>query len=140
MNKPLNFLLILILGGLITTGTACTDDDDDYDEAADLKILQSMEADIDAYIGAADCDDEGDCRALGFGDKPCGGPWGYKIFSISATDSVELAGMIQNYNEFNRVLNERYGWMSDCMYVGPPELGCVKGKCVAVVPSKQGEP
>ena len=139
MSKPSNFLLVFIVGCLIITGAACNDDDE-YDKTSDLEILKGMEADIDTYIGDTECDSAEDCRALPFGNKPCGGPWSYKIFSISSTDSVELDGMIKSYFEFNGVLNERYGWSSDCMYVTPPEVDCVEGHCVAVTPSKQGDP
>ena len=132
MKSILRLAGCLLLLAIITTTAACNDDDDPNDQDADLKILARMEEDIDLYIGEADCLSDDDCRALPFGEKPCGGPWSYKVFSMAAVDSTVLADMIVRYNEFNQVLNDRYGWMSDCMYVGQPEVDCYKGKCVAV--------
>lgn len=133
------FFGALLLLAVLVAGAACRDETDPNDKEEDLRILARLEADIDLLIGEAACVGDDDCRALPFGEKPCGGPWSYKVFSISATDSVELAGMIDHYNEFNHILNERYGWMSDCMYVMPPAVDCYKGQCVAAPEAgKQG--
>ena len=137
MNHIWKILMVLLLGtllsALILTAAACNDEDEaTFDEEDDLKTLENMEAAIDVFIGTADCVDAGDCRVLPFGDKPCGGPWRYKICSATAVDSVVLADMIIGYNEFNTLLNTRYNWASDCMFVMPPDIGCVDGHCVAV--------
>ena len=114
-------------------GLAACEDDDPADQAADDRArLVEMEADIDTLLTGATCKGAEDCRSIAFGAKPCGGPWSYKIYSVSGVDSLALAGMVDAYNKFNRVLNERYGWMSDCMVVMPPEIDCLEGRCVAV--------
>jgi hypothetical protein len=138
--KSMSRVIVCLLALTVLSATAaCKDEEGPTNEDADLKTLARMEADIDLYIGDAACQSADDCRTLPFGEKPCGGPWSYKVFSITATDSVALAGMINRYNEFNLTLNERHGWMSDCMYVGPPEIGCSKGSCAAVLnAAKQG--
>ena len=41
-------------------------------------------------IGDAACKSDADCRAIAFGDKPCGGPWSYKIYSVTSVDTVEV--------------------------------------------------
>jgi len=125
----------LLLAFLLAGAAACSDDDDSS-ETTDRKTLEAMEADIDLFIGTPECG-ELDCRALPFGAKPCGGPWSYKIFALSKDDSTTLAGMIDGYNEFNAELNEKYGWMSDCMYVSPPGLDCLDGVCRSVYPAKR---
>ncbi len=122
-------LIVLIAG--IGCLAACQGDDPGA-ETKDRLLLEKMEADIDSLIGDAACVDAEDCRAIAFGDKPCGGPWIYKVYSVTSVDTLELAGMIDAYYEFNRTLNERYGWMSDCMFVMPPNIDCVEGKAVAV--------
>ncbi len=125
-------IMIVCIAGL----AACNDEEDPLDEAADRARLVKMETEIDDLIGEATCKDAKDCRSIAFGDKPCGGPWSYKIYSVSDLDSLQLADLadlVDAYNKFNGVLNERYGWMSDCMVVMPPNIDCVEGRCVAVV-------
>ena len=126
-------VIILFLG--IAGMAACNDEEVDH-EAADVARLVKMEAEIDDLIGDATCGDFQDCRAIAFGSKPCGGAWSYKVFSASATDTVQFLSLVDAYNKFNTTLNERYGWNSDCMYVLPPKIGCVDGHCVAVLPGK----
>lgn len=126
-------LIIIFLG--IAGMAACNDKEVDT-EVADRDRLVKMEADIDDFIGEAECEGYGDCRAIAFGSKPCGGPWSYKVFSASATDTVQMLAMVDDYNKFNKTLNERHGWMSDCMMVLPPKIGCVDGHCVAILPEK----
>ena len=109
--------------------SACQDES--HDEPADRVHLAELEAEIDELIGEALGNDITDCRSIAFGDKPCGGPWKYKVFSISGLDTLELGELVASYNKFNTILNKRYGWMSDCMGVTPPNLDCVDGHCIA---------
>ena len=131
MFRPTHFIPVIILmlcfGGLV----ACNDEDP-FDEAADRARLDKMEAGIDNLIGEATCKDAKDCRVMAFGAKPCGGPWSFKIWSAATVDSAALAGLVAGYNKFNQTLNDRYGWMSDCMVVTPPDVGCVEGHCVVI--------
>ncbi len=123
---------VIIMIVCVASLAACKDDDPVFDEAADRATLDKMAAQIDTLITEGTCTDSEDCRSIAFGDKPCGGPWSYKIYSVSGVDTTQLAGMVEAYNKFNKVLNERHGWMSDCMVVMPPNIDCVEGKCVAV--------
>ncbi len=120
-------ILMLCFGGL-----AACNDEDSLDEAADRARLDKREAEIDDLIGEATCKDAKDCRVIAFGAKPCGGPWSFKIYSEAMVDSVALADMVTDYNRLNQVFNDRYGWMSDCMVVAPPDVDCVDGHCVVV--------
>lgn len=122
--------LIVLFAGIACLA-ACQDDDSTA-EPTDRLLLEKMEAEIDSLIGDAACADAQDCRAIAFGDKPCGGPWSYKVYSVTSVDTLELAGLVDAYFEFNQTLNERHGWMSDCMFVMPPNIDCVEGKAVAV--------
>ena len=123
---------VIIMIVCVASLAACKDDDPVFDQAADRATLEKMEAQIDTLIMKGTCTDSEDCRSIAFGDKPCGGPWGYKVYSVSGVDTLQLAGMVDAYFIFNRKLNERHGWMSDCMVVMPPNIDCVEGRCVAV--------
>ncbi|MCK9997450.1 MAG: hypothetical protein KAH56_14340 [Candidatus Krumholzibacteria bacterium] len=123
---------VIIMAACVVSMAACKDDDPVFDEKADRSSLVEMEAQIDTLISAGTCADTEDCRSIAFGDKPCGGPWSYKIYSVSGVDTLQLVGLVDAYNKFNKVLNERHGWMSDCMVVMSPDIDCVEGRCVAV--------
>jgi hypothetical protein len=100
------------------------------DESEDIAKLGRMETQILAFIGNAQCTDSTDCRYIAFGDKPCGGPWKYLIYSAATIDTMELQRMVASYNEFNEILNHRYAWRSDCSLAYLPNVGCQEGTCV----------
>lgn len=111
----------------ISASAAC---DESAEESADLAHLDEMKAEILALVADPACADSSDCRFIGLGRKPCGGPWEYVVYSVASVDSSELADQVAAYNEFNAELNLRYGWISDCSVPPPPVVGCENGRCV----------
>ena len=105
--------------------------DDQPTEEGDRAQLAEMRREIDALIGDAAGASIEDCRYMALGDKPCGGPWEYVIYSVSSTDSTALAERVTAYNAFEEEMNRRYMYMSDCMYVTPPVLAYRDGRCLA---------
>lgn len=148
MKIVTRIFMVTALTALLAVTVACNDNNKDSDsgidsemdidnnketgEEADKASLARMEAEIDEFIGEATCNEAGDCRTLPFGAKPCGGPWKFKVFGGSSGDTAKLEAMVAKYNLFNAELNEKYGWMSDCLAVMPPEIECVDGMCVVV--------
>ena len=57
---------------------------------ANRLLLAVMRQEVDALVGDA-CGALEDCRYVGIGAKPCGGPWEYIIYSTAVTDSAALA-------------------------------------------------
>ena len=134
--KRLTWMIPLIAVLVCMAGLAACNDEDSTDEDRDRAHLEKMEADIDTLIGEPTCKDGKECRTIAFGDKPCGGPWSYKIYSTSSVDTLALEQMIDVYNKFNQTLNERYGWMSDCTVAIRPGVECLDGRCVAIEPAE----
>lgn len=146
MKIVTRIFMVTALAALLAVTVACNDNNRDSDSDIDIKVetkketgeeadkasLARMEAEIDDFIGEATCHEAGDCRTIPFGAKPCGGPWKFKVFGASSGETAKLEAMVAKYNLFNAELNEKYGWMSDCLAVMPPEIECVDGKCVVV--------
>lgn len=84
---------------------------------------------IESYIADRTCTGPGQCRTMPFGDKPCGGPWTYLVYSTATTDSAALHVLVGEYNRLDGLMNVKYGRDSDCMFVLPPNVGCVDGRC-----------
>jgi hypothetical protein len=111
-------------------------DDDTYkhlrDEELTLNRLKHTEREIMEMIGDAGCDGVESCRCIAFGDKPCGGPWKYLIYSIANVDTIALREKVSEYNILNAEANRDFGWRSDCMFVERPVLMCKEGACTEV--------
>lgn len=104
----------------------CEDDNPSTITPEDLNIKKS---EIEAYIATFPCEESIGCNFIAFGSKPCGGPWGYLVFS-NAVDLEFLTAEVLEYNEMENQYNLETGAVSDCMAALPPsEVGCVNGVC-----------
>ena len=98
-------------------------------EEGDRTKLEKMRQEIDALIGEATGASIADCRSAAIGSKPCGGPWGYIVYSASSTDPTELASRLAEYNAFEAEMNALYGYVSDCSIPNRPALVYRNGRC-----------
>lgn len=87
---------------------------------------------VDTLIGDARCRTAADCRLVGLGAKPCGGPRLWRVYSITQTDSVALARLGQELTNREMAENARLGRIGDCKAVPPPRLAVVDGRCTLV--------
>ena len=125
--------VFIITVAIVSLVQSCDLDSGKYvpiDEETDIARLDSMYTEILEMVGEAECSGSLDCRYVAFGDKPCGGPWSYLIYSVKTVDEDLLLMRVSQYNNFNEILNQEYGWASDCMVVPVPNVGCKDGHCV----------
>ena len=120
-------IFVYLLLYFITAISSCGDD---FNQKDDLARLDAIKTEVFQLVGEANCSDIGECRSLPLGAKPCGGPWEYLIFSTADGDTLKIREKVEEYNDWNSVLNDRYGFMSDCDLVGKPQLLCLSGECV----------
>jgi hypothetical protein len=92
----------------------------------------SLRAVIEAARGEPGCTAEGQCRAIAFGAKPCGGPWSYLVYSTATADTLRLAEAVAAYNRREADLNREQNRSSDCLFVSPPQVACAGGFCRTV--------
>ncbi len=92
--------------------------------------MEELHAVILELIGDPVCDSVEECRYIAFGDKPCGGPWSYLVYSISRTDSVQLKTLVDEHRRLNKEWNAKTGAPSDCGLARSPVLARRDGRCV----------
>ena len=102
----------------------------DSSQEEDLARLQVMQTEIIDFIGEPICSMATDCASSAFGVKPCGGPWKYLIYSLLTVDVGELNELIEEYDAFNAVVNERYKLSSTCEFADTPVLDCIDSVCI----------
>jgi len=105
------------------------------DEEADKRTLRELYDAIVDYIGTPYCQWERDCRTIGVGSKPCGGPWEYLVYSASTLDEEVLSGLVGIHADFEDYMNRKYGYVSTCDVPPVPETRCIDGICTAVFPA-----
>jgi hypothetical protein len=99
-------------------------------EEQDQARLKMMEYEIVEYIGTPECSGDDDCRVIGVGSKPCGGPWKYLIYSASTLDETHLEALVAEHAAFEDYMNWKYGYMSTCDVPPIPVPECRDGVCV----------
>lgn len=99
--------------------------------AGDSLTTSDLRHNITTQIGDAPCGSASVCRAIAVGEKACGGPQQYLVYSASATDSARLARQVARYNEAERNRNRAEGRISDCSLVVKPQVSCISGRCRA---------
>ena len=98
-------------------------------QMADQASLPAMRAEIMALVGDAKADNVEQCRVVGFGSKPCGGPASYIAVSTKGGNETEIMALIAKYNSAAKAENERIGLMSDCAVVPKPAVVLQNGVC-----------
>ena len=122
-------ILLILLPLLIMK---CSDTDNNTTQEDDKKALEVLASEIKVLADQSVCSDEFTCEYVGFGSKACGGFKGYLVYSNSI-DVSELLAKVKSYNEKEHQYNQKWGIISDCMFVMPPtSVVCENGKCIAV--------
>ncbi len=88
-------------------------------------------AEIKAMVGTAAASEPAQCKKVGFGHKPCGGPASYLIYSTQGLDETLLLQKVSRYNQLMQAEQQRLGLVSDCAVVPEPGVALVGGFCVA---------
>lgn len=94
--------------------------------------LEEVALAIDREVGNADASSLNQCRLIPIGDKPCGGPWGYLVYSTEESDVATIESLVEKYNKLDRIRNEKEGRMSTCDVATEPELTLTEGACRGV--------
>jgi hypothetical protein len=76
-----------------------------------------------------ECQQDNQCKVIGVGARPCGGPDQYLTYSTQHTDEKMLSYTNERYQKLKKQQNEKLGLMSTCQMLMPPVSACVENKC-----------
>ncbi len=100
-------------------------------ELRDAQMLDKLAIEIADLIESSECSEQSQCAYIAFGSKPCGGPWGYLVYSTTIDVNL-LEYKVNLYNQIQREYNQRNRVVSDCLVASPPSaLVCEDGRCRA---------
>lgn len=102
--------------------------------AASRSELQAMYQDILQLVGQAKASSVAQCRVVGLGAKPCGGPQSYLVYSAAQGNETELLAKVARYNLLVQQHNQQLGLISDCAVVPKPGVVLMEGACRAGPP------
>jgi hypothetical protein len=128
MKKP---YLLLFATCLIFMAFQCEDDSISTMEYEQNALIISKKI-IEDLAATSVCNESTECQFIAFGSKPCGGPWGYLVYSTSI-NTDELERLVDVFNQNQDAFNKKWGVVSDCSATLPPSsLLCENNTCIAV--------
>ena len=114
-------------------------------EAADERTLdhyrselQGLRSEIQGIVGDAACTHDSECKAIGYGSKPCGGPSSYLPYSVKNTDVPLLEGKVRQFDALQRAYQEKVRIVSDCRLVPKPVVTCEQNRCTKLPKGSRG--
>ena len=131
MKKSISkFILVPLF--LLLFSTQCEDDIPPFTQETEQQELAALKTEIENLANTSFCGDAFECKFIAFGSKPCGGPWGYLVYSTSI-DTEELENRVERYNREEAIYNTGWGITSDCAVNNTPvSVNCENNACVAV--------
>jgi hypothetical protein len=129
----ISFIISLIISQIIFLAAfSCSDDDKPVSCADRETYINELGNNILAFAETSICSDDFECRYIGFGVKACGGPAGYLIYTTSI-DTLELAIMVNDFNNQQEMYNQECGGVSTCDVPQPPiGFDCVDNTCIPI--------
>ena len=122
--SPIAFLVALMCVGIPRSEAADERTLDKY-----RSELQGLGTEIQGIVGDAACTYDSECKAIGYGSKPCGGPSSYLAYSVENTDVPLLEGKVRQFNALQRAYQGKLRIASDCMVVSKPVITCEQKRC-----------
>lgn len=98
-------------------------------QEADEARLAEMLAEIELLISDKSCTKDGKCTVMAYGAKACGGPVGYLVYSSGNVNETQLKDLVEEFTELQSLMNDEYGYISDCSIPNPPDVSCLDGNC-----------
>ncbi|TYA52301.1 hypothetical protein [Formosa maritima] len=130
----ISFIISLFISQLIFLAAfSCTDDDEPMScEEREAYINEQRDL-IRAFAETSICSEDFECRYIAFGNKPCGGPWEFLIYTTSI-DTLELTYWVNDFNLQETTYNQDgCGGMSTCDTPVPPiGFDCIDNKCIPI--------
>lgn len=119
---------LMILCVLLLTSVFGNTEDQRMEEKQDLvQLLYSQTHDL-ASVDLS-CESVDDCDSMAYGDRACGGPAGYLVYSKNNPVLSLLEESAKTSSRVHRELNQEFGLFSICALAPRPRVKCIENKC-----------
>lgn len=87
---------------------------------------------LDSLIEDKSCDTQQQCKVVGVGHLPCGGPSIYLVYSTKNAGGKQVQSVANLITEQERKLHQELGTMGICKATPQIQAQCVNNRCVEV--------
>jgi hypothetical protein len=97
----------------------------------DPRRLDSVRAHLDAELAkGASCSADAQCRSVAVGGKACGGPTGYRAYSVDGADPKTIESLAADERQLSQQEARASGRVSPCFMLADPGAHCEAHRCV----------
>ncbi len=126
------FKIFVFAFSVFLTVSSCLSDDIPSECQNRLNHLSDLKIEILDLMDTSVCGEEYECRYIGVGSKPCGGPWEF-LFYTTSIDTLELQSLVAAYNALEADYNENCDAVSNCSTPVPPvDFTCENNQCIPI--------
>ena len=118
-------LLTVVTAGAFVNGAARAAE-------SDAEAVARLHNELTTAIGDAKCRNLVNCRVIGLGVRPCGGPEEYVAYSIWNTDREQISILVSEYNLLKEDLMHESEQVGTCEILPEPGVDCIRAQCVLV--------
>ncbi|MEW6055736.1 MAG: hypothetical protein AB1540_03905 [Bdellovibrionota bacterium] len=94
-----------------------------------FNLRRTLDQEIKNQISNKACSNDSQCRSIAFGEKSCGGPDSYLVYSTQQTDASQVESKVALYNRVDKRWDEVRGGVSDCRFIEEPRVECMASAC-----------
>lgn len=93
--------------------------------------LGAVLSNIRNMVGVPYAQSQQACQVIALGQKPCGGPERYMVYSEEVVqDKKQLLQLVQTYNQLSAFINKQEQLVSDCQVIPEPAVVLQNGQCI----------
>ncbi|RUO35243.1 hypothetical protein [Aliidiomarina sanyensis] len=103
------------------------------DMEQDSAVMQQLLRQMRMQLGTASADHPEQCKLLPIGEKPCGGPERFLLYSEQGVrDEAQLIKLAEQYTDLSREFNRIHQMVSDCQVLVQPAVTVRDGVCMPI--------
>ena len=125
MNNKSYFILSLF--SLVLVGCQSTNQD-----SLPLKTINDAEERLEQAISDKNCDASFQCRVISYGERACGGPSRFDVYSIKISKQEEVEQYANEITSFERAFNQLNPSLSTCEHNLKPQTLCINNSCTII--------
>lgn len=101
-------------------------------ETVSQEKLNSLRAKVTLIEQANECDSNAQCKVIAAGNRPCGGPSHYMLYSTKITSDEKAKSVADELTKYESLHNAQTGMQSICAMLTKPTTQCINNKCVTL--------
>lgn len=123
---------LVSLAILVATGCQSTAPTETKALNQPFSTMLSAEKKLEKLIVDKSCDASYQCKVLPLGERACGGPSYFKIYSTKTADQEQVEFVASEITSFEQMYNETNNAFSTCQNAIAPQTLCISSTCEVV--------